>query len=381
MDWNLSEQEVEIRDWARRLTQELIAPHALKHARQKIDIALVKRLSQEGVMTLLVPEALGGMGLTSLQFALVVREISRVCGSVGVSVAVSNMIADVLCREGSAEIHQKFVKALCEGRSPTASFCLTENGSGSDASQMKTSYVRQGDHYVLTGEKIYVTNGAFSEIFLVMARDASVTAAKPKISAFVVERGANGFVLGGEEEKMGLEGSSTIRLSLDQVRVPASSLVGSEGEGFKIAMRALDGGRISVSAQALGLAEAALQVAIDYAKQREAFGQTISQFQGIQWKIADAATQLAAAESLVMRAAFLKDRGQNFTREASQAKVFTTEAAVKVCEDAIQILGGYGYIKEYPVERLFRDVRVTTLYEGTSEIQRMVIARSLLNEV
>ncbi len=364
----------QIREWIQRLVQEKIAPHAFAHSKTKIERRLLDDLNQESLMTLMVPESLGGSGLSSREFSFVIREISKVCGSVGVTVAVTNMVAETLAREGTSEQCAEFLTPLVQGRFPTASFCLTENQSGSDAKALKTSATLVGDHVELSGEKLYVTNGAFSGVFLVMARDGD------GISAFLVPREAKGLLLGKEEDKMGLTGSSTIRLVLDRVRVPLEHRLGAAGEGFKIAMRSLDSGRISVASQALGIAQASLEAGLSYAQEREAFGSKLSEFQALQWKIADSATALAASELLIERAAHLKDSKQPFTREASMAKVFTTEKACRVCEEMLQIHGGYGYIKDYPVERFYRDVRVTTLYEGTSEIQRLVIARDLLKQ-
>lgn len=326
-----------------------------------------------------MPEALGGHGLSAVSYSLVMQELSKICGSVGVTVAVTNMIADVLVREGTAFHHEKFLKRLTSHKARTASFCLTENSAGSDAGSLKTTAKRKGDFFEITGEKIYVTNGAFSDFFLVMARSLDIPGTKG-VSAFLVERESAGLTIGREEEKMGLTGSSTIQMSFEHVKVPASHLLQNEGEGFKIAMRALDGGRISVASQALGISKAALAAGLKYSKEREAFGHPISDFQAIQWKLADAATQIAAAEQLVLKAASMKDQERPFTLEASMAKLYTTEMASRVCEEMLQVHGGYGYIKEYPVERYCRDVRVTSLYEGTSEIQRLVIARELLKE-
>jgi len=244
---------------------------------------------------------------------------------------------------------------------------------------LQTRAVKKGDRYVISGEKIYVTNGAFSNFFLVMAK-TSEDKSPSSISAFLVERDQKGVVIGREEEKMGLSSSSTIRMAFEEVEVSQENRLGPEGDGFKVAMRALDGGRISVSSQALGTASAALEAGIRYSKEREAFERPISDFQAIQWKLANAATDLSAAELLIRRAACLKDAGLPHTKEASMAKLFTTEMAIRHCNEMIQIFGGYGYVKEYPVERYYRDVRVTALYEGTSEIQRLVIARELLKE-
>lgn len=377
MDLTLKPEQKETQEWARALARELVAPHAEKHARSKIDPALLGKLSEAGCMRLLVPETLGGLGLDTVSFALVIKEISKACASVGVSLAVTNMIAEVIVREGNQYHKEKYLSRLVSGESLTASFCLTENGSGSDAGSLLTQARRSKEGFTIHGEKIYVTNGGYSGFFLVMARSSESPGTRG-ISAFLVDRDTPGLVVGGEEEKMGLEGSSTVRVSFENATVTSKDLVGLEGDGFKIAMRALDGGRISVSSQALGIAEAALEAGVRYSKERVAFGRPISDFQAIQWKLAESSTALSAAELLVLKAAFLKDQKRDFTKEASQAKVYTTESAVKVCEDMIQILGGYGYTRDYPVERYFRDVRVTTLYEGTSEIQRLVIARELM---
>jgi alkylation response protein AidB-like acyl-CoA dehydrogenase len=377
MDFQLNDHQLEVQKWARTFAEAELLPLANIHSREKIALSTLENLSKNGFMSLLVPEKLGGHGLDPISFSLAMQELSKVCGSVGVTVAVTNMIADILVREGSPFHHEKFLSRLTSNKALTASFCLTENSAGSDAGSLKTTAKRKGDFFEITGEKIYVTNGAFSDFFLVMARSLAVEGTKG-VSAFLVERNSPGLVIGKEEDKMGLTGSSTIRMSFENVKVPASHLVQAEGEGFKIAMRALDGGRISVASQALGIAKAAFSAGLKYSKEREAFGKTLSDFQAIQWKLADAATQITAAEQMILKAAFLKGCQRPFTLEASMAKLYATEMAIRVCEEMLQIHGGYGYIKEYPVERYCRDVRVTTLYEGTSEIQRKVIAREIL---
>lgn len=379
MNFDLSEDQQQVQEWARKFSREVVAPLSERHRTEKISSDFLKRLSEEGFMSLMVPEDLGGLGLDARSFSLVITELSEACASTGVSVAVTNMIADVLLRECSEEQKEQYIKILSSGESLTASFCLTENSSGSDAAALKTTANKEGDSYVLKGEKIYVTNGAYSNFFLVMARSSDEPGSKG-ISAFLVDRDQDGLVIGKEEEKMGLEGSSTIRMVFEDVKVPESRRVGPEGEGFKIAMRALDGGRISVASQALGISKAALKAGLKYSKEREQFGKAISDFQAIQWKLADCATEWSAAQLLVWRAAALKDQKVSFSRAASMAKLFTTEAAIRICDEMIQVHGGYGYIKEYPVEGLYRDVRVTSLYEGTSEIQRLVIARDLLSK-
>ncbi|MBN8555871.1 MAG: acyl-CoA dehydrogenase family protein [Deltaproteobacteria bacterium] len=398
MDFSLSKEQLEIQEWSRKFFEETIAPLANTHSREKISTTTLEKLSREGFMTMIVPEKFGGLGLDSISLSLALQEISKVCGSVGVTVAVTNMIADILVREGTDAQREKFLSELVSGKSLTASFCLTENSSGSDAGALKTSAKKisekglgeNSEGFEISGEKIYVTNGVFSNFFLVMARSLDLSGTKG-VSAFLVERDRAGVVLGKEEDKMGLTGSSTIRMSFDGVKIPKENLVQAEGEGFKIAMRALDGGRISVASQALGIAKAALKAGVTYAKEREQFGKPIADFQAIQWKIADAATSIAAAEALIMRAASMKNVAAaqknttgasvlSFTLEASMAKLYATEMAMRVCEDMLQIHGGYGYTKDYPIERYCRDVRVTSLYEGTSEIQRHVIAREILGK-
>jgi alkylation response protein AidB-like acyl-CoA dehydrogenase len=379
VDIELSKEQLEIREGARRFAETRIRPHVVAHQNEKINAGLLKELSTQGYMSLVVPESMGGAGLDPISFSLCIMEFAKVCASTSISVAVTNMIAETLARDASPSQREKFLQPLVEGKSDTASFCLTENSSGSDAAALRTKAEKKGSRYVLNGEKIYVTNGAFSDLFLVMAKTSDLPGSKG-ISAFLVSRNQKGLHLGKEEDKMGLSASSTIQLSLENVEVAEEDRLLEEGEGFKIAMRALDSGRISVASQAIGTAKAALAEGIRYVKEREQFGQALSEFQALQWKLADAATRIAAAELLIWRAADMKARGQAFTTEASMAKVFATEAATWVCNEMIQLHGGYGYIKDYPVERFYRDVRVTMLYEGTSEIQRVVIARDLLKE-
>lgn len=376
MEIAFTSEQNEILQWAKRFAEEVVAPEVLRNQSEKISDSLLKRLSDEKFMVLLVPEAEGGSGLDALSFSLVITELAKVCSSTSITVAVTNMIADVLVKCATKAQKEMFLSQLVDGRSWTASFCLTENSSGSDAGSLKTRAEKTGNHYRLNGEKIYVTNGRWSNFFLVMARTGE--AGSKGISAFLVDRNQKGVSIGKEEDKMGLTASSTVQMSFEDVEVAEDRVLLSPGEGFKVAMQALDGGRISVASQALGTALSALAAGISYAKEREQFGKPIAEFQAIQWKLANAATELAASEMLIRRAAWMKSQGQNITREASMAKLFSTEAAIRVCNEMIQVFGGYGYIKEYPVERYYRDVRVTALYEGTSEIQRVVISRELL---
>jgi len=372
----LTPEQNEVKEWAKRFAEDVIAPEVPAHQHQKISDQLLQRLSQEKFMVMLVPESDGGLGLDPLSFSLVITELAKVCSSTSITVAVTNMIADVLVRCATPPQKEKFLGQLVEGKSLTASFCLTENSSGSDAGSLKTRAEKKGNSYFLNGEKIYVTNGRWSNFFLVMARTGE--AGSKGITAFLVDRHQKGVSIGKEEDKMGLSASSTVQMSFEDVELTADQVLLNPGEGFKVAMQALDGGRISVASQALGTAQASLAAGIAYAKEREQFGKPIADFQAIQWKLANAATELAAADLLIRRAAWMKARGEKVTREASMAKLFSTEASIRVCNEMIQIFGGYGYIKEYPVERYYRDVRVTALYEGTSEIQRVVISRELL---
>jgi len=379
MKFELSDDQRAIQKWAKNFAQAVVAPAVSKLSdSDKLPMDLLKKLSTEGFMSLMVPEAKGGAGLDSLSFSLVITELAKICASTSISVAVSNMIADVLVREGQEHHHDKFLSQLLSGESPTASFCLTENSSGSDASALQMTAKKEGDHYCLNGEKIYVTNGAFSNFFLVMARTTTEVKGSKGVSAFLVPRASKGVVIGKEEDKMGLSASSTIRMVFENVMVPESDRLLNDGEGMQVALRALDGGRISVASQALGVARRSLEAGIEYAKLREQFGKSLSEFQAIQWKIANAATELSAAELLIRRAAWLKSQQRPHRLEASMAKLFSTEMAIRLCNEMIQIHGGYGYIKDYPVEKYYRDVRVTSLYEGTSEIQRTVIAKNIL---
>jgi alkylation response protein AidB-like acyl-CoA dehydrogenase len=287
--------------------------------------------------------------------------------------AVTNMVGETIYRFGNEEQRRTYLPRLAGGKGAGA-FALTEPGAGSDAGGLSTFAREEGDGYVLDGSKVFITNGAHACVSIVLA----VTQKSPrKISAFLVEPGTPGFTVGKGERKMGLKGSDTVSLSFEECRVRRSAMLGSPGEGLRIALSALDGGRIGIAAQAIGIARAALSVAAEYAKDRRQFGQSIGDFQAIQWKLADAATEIDAAQLLVYRAAYLKERNVPYSKEASMAKVFSTEAGNRACHAAVQVLGGYGYIRDYPVERHLRDIRVTTIYEGTSEIQRLVISRAL----
>ncbi len=335
-------------------------------------------LAELGLLGMLIPASYGGSETGAVAYAVALAEVAAVCASTGVGMAATNMVGDAINRFGNEEQKRRFLPVLASGPGGGA-FALTEPAAGSNAFGITTAAVSDGETYVLNGTKAFITNGSCANVAIVMA----VTQKEPqkKISAFLVEPGTQGWFTGKPERKMGLKGSNTVTLLLDDCRVPKRNLLGEEGEGFRIAMSALDGGRVGIASQSVGIARAALDAATTYAKERRQFGHPLSEFQAIQWMIADSATELDAAELLALRAAQRQEAGHPFTREASIAKVFATEAAYRACHRAVQIHGGYGTIREYPVERHLRDIKVTTIYEGTSEIQRVIIARDLVREI
>ncbi len=337
----------------------------------------LKRLAELGLLGMLIPESHGGSDAGAVAYAIALAEVAGGCASTGVGMAVANMAGEAIYRFGSEEQKRRFLPLLVSGTEAGA-FALTEPSAGSDAFGISTVAVPDGDTYVLKGSKSFITNGSRAGVAIVMA----VTQKEPKkrISAFLVESETRGISHGKPENKMGLRGSNTVSLSFDDCRVPKRNLLGEEGEGFRIAMKTLDGGRVGIASQSIGIARAAIEAAISYARERRQFGNPIADFQAIQWMIADSATELDAAWLLTLRAAYRKDTGNPFTREASVAKVFASEAGYRACHRAVQIFGGYGYMREYPVERHLRDIKVTSIYEGTSEIQRTVIARDLLGQ-
>ena len=323
-----------------------------------------------------VPEEFGGAEAGAVAYALAMMEIAQGCASTAVTMGVNNMVAEVICRFGTPAQKKRYVPEITSGRFEAVSFGLSEPHSGSDAAALRTSARRDGDSWVINGSKQWITSGDRAGVITVWARTGDPGARG--ISCFLVEGGARGLHVGRHEDKMGLRASTTVSLSFEDVRVPSDALLGAEGKGFAVAMSALEGGRIGIGAQAVGIGTAALEAAIKYARDRRAFGQPIANYQAIRFMLADSATGLDAARLLVVRAAALKEAGKPFTREAAMAKVFAAERGNQACDWAVQIHGGYGYIDEFPVERHYRDVRVTTIYEGTSEIQRHVIAREVL---
>jgi len=325
----------------------------------------------------MIPPEFGGAGLGYVDYVLAIEELSAVDGSMGLTMAAHNSLGtNHIFLAGNEAQKRTFIPRLASGEF-LAAWALTEPGSGSDASSARTSAVKKGDHYVLNGNKTFITNGHYADVLVVIAV-TDKTKGTHGLSAFIVEKDTKGFRAGKKENKLGLRASDTSELIFEDCEIPAENLLGVEGEGFIDAMRVLDGGRISIAALALGIARGALDAALTYVKERRQFGKAIAEFQGIQWKLADMATELDAARLLTQRAAVLKDAGRKVTRESSMAKLFASEVAVRICDEAVQLFGGYGFIKDYPVEKYYRDVKLCTIGEGTSEIQRMVIAREIL---
>jgi len=378
MNLDLTEDQTLIRDTVRELCQREFAPQAANWDRDDaVPPSAIAKIAEIGLLGMNVPEEWGGLGYDSRTVSMVIEEIARVSPSLAIMVSVHNSVgAYPIYAFGTDEQRRKYLPRLTSGA--VGAFSLSEAGSGSDASALRTMARREGDHYVLTGEKNWVTNGHHTWTFLVMARTGEPG---PKgISAFIIENEQKGLTIGKSEDKMGLRGSDTVTLAFDGARVPASQRLGPEGEGFKIALKSLDAGRIGVASQALGVMTAAFHEAARYAQQRQAWGAPIAKLQAIQFKLAEMERRVQAARLLIQKAAWLKDTGQDFIRAASMAKLYATEAATWVTHQAIQVHGGYGYVKEYAVERYYRDARVMEIYEGTSEIQRLVIARSLLKD-
>ncbi len=377
MRFALSDEQLQIRDTARALARDRFAPRAARVDEEgAFPEENLRILAELGFLGMLYPAKYGGSEAGAFAYALALREVAGGCASTAVSMAVSNMVGETIHRFGTEEQRRRFLPGLSSGASGPGAFALTEPQAGSDASGLATSAVRDGDGYVLNGSKVFITNGSRAGVTIVIA--VTENSPRKRFGAFLVEPGTEGFSVGKKERKLGLCGSDTVSLSFDDCRIPGTARLGAEGEGFRIALSALDGGRIGIASQAIGIASAALETALSYGKERKQFGQPIAEFQAIQEMLADSATEVDAAALLVHRAAWRKEQGKPFTRDASQAKVFATEAAYRACHRATQILGGYGYVREYPVERHLRDVKVTTIYEGTSEIQRLVISRDLL---
>ncbi len=364
----------EIRDFAARE----IAPNVSRwDEASEFPADVVKQLGQMGLLGIIFPTELGGAGLGYVDYMLAIEELSAVDGSIGIIVAAHNSLCtNHIFLAGNEAQRRKYIPKLASGEWLGA-WGLTEPGSGSDAAGARTAAVRQGDHWILNGNKTFITNGHYADVSVVIAV-TDKSQGTHGLSAFIVEKGTPGFRPGKKENKLGLRASDTSELIFEDCAIPAENLLGELGEGFVDAMRTLDGGRISIAALALGIGRGALDASVKYVKQRRQFGKAIAEFQGIQWKLADMATELDAARLLTLRAAVLKDAGRRVTQESAMAKLYASEVAVRICDEAVQLHGGYGFIKDYPVEKFYRDVKLCTIGEGTSEIQRMVIGREIL---
>jgi len=375
--FDLTEAQALVRNTARDYAQKTLAPIAAQLDREaRFPREQLAELAELGLMGVNVPEQYGGAAAGAVAYALAMMEIAQGCASTAVTMAVNNLVAETIVRFGTEEQKKRYVPEITSGRFVAASFGLSEPHAGSDAGALRTTARRDGAEYVIDGSKQWITSGDRAGVIIVWARTGEP--GTRGISAFLVEGGSKGLHVGRHEDKMGLRASSTVSLAFEDLRVPESAMLGQLGRGFPIALSGLDSGRVGIACQAIGIGTAALDAATRYAKDRRAFGQPIAENQAIRFMLADAATELDAARLLALRAAALKEAGKRFTREGSMAKVFATEKANKACDIAVQVHGGYGYIDEFPVERHYRDARITTIYEGSSEIQRIVIARYVL---
>jgi butyryl-CoA dehydrogenase len=380
MSFELSEEQKMIRAMVREFARTEILPTAAERDKTKeFPRENLRKMGELGLMGMNVPAEYNGAGVDTVSYSVALQEIAYACASTAVIMSVHNSVAcGPIYRFGSDYLKETYLKPLAAGKM-IGSFAVTEPGAGSDPAGQKTRAVKDGNSYAINGNKVLITTGKNSNVTVITAYTSKEKKHRG-ISAFVVEKGTPGFTVGKEEEKMGLCASDTVELIFEDCRVPRENLLGKEGDGFVIAMASLDGGRIGIASQSVGLAQACLDAAVAYAKERIQFGRPIAQFQAIRWMIADMATEIEAARLLTFNAAAMRDRGENFSAAASMAKVFASEMANQVAYRALQIHGGYGYIKDFPVERYYRDARVLTLYEGTSEIQRTVISNHLLGK-
>jgi len=380
MSFQLTEDQLIIQTMVRDFSRNVVRPTAMKRDQTKeFPAENLKQMGELGLMGMMIPPEYNGAGTDTVAYVLALSEIAYSCASTAVVMSVQNsIVCESIYRFGTDDQKERFLKPLAAGEIIGA-FALTEPNAGSDPVSQKTNAVRDGDFYILNGTKRFITSGKNSGVVIVTA----VTDESKRhrgISTFLVKKETPGFIVGNMENKMGLRASDTTDLIFKDCRVPAKDMLGKEGEGFRIAMTGIDGGRIGIAAQSVGVAQAALDAAVQYSKEREQFGQPISKFQGLRWMIADMATEIEAARQLMFSAAAMKDRGEKYTAQASMAKLFASEMVNRVTAKALQIHGGYGYIKEYPVERFYRDARVFTIYEGTSEIQRIVISNHILKD-
>jgi alkylation response protein AidB-like acyl-CoA dehydrogenase len=380
MHFQLTEEHEMIRQAARDFAQQELLPGVIERDdKQEFPAAQVKKMGELGFMGMMVDPKYGGGGMDTISYVLAMEEISKIDASASVVMSVNNsLVCWGLEKYGTEAQKQKFLVPLAKGEIIGA-FCLSEPEAGSDATSQKTTAIDKGDHYLLNGTKNWITNGSSASVYLVMAQ-TDVEKGHRGINCIIVERGMPGFVVGKKEDKMGIRGSDTHSLMFTDVKVPKENRLGEDGSGFKFAMQVLSGGRIGIAAQALGIASGALELSTQYAKERKSFGKTIGQHQAIAFKLADMATEIEAARLLCLKAAWMKDQKLNFDRASAMAKLFASTIAMKTTTEAVQVHGGYGYVKEYHVERLMRDAKITQIYEGTSEIQKIVISRDLLRD-
>ncbi|MEZ5977831.1 MAG: acyl-CoA dehydrogenase family protein [Planctomycetota bacterium] len=379
MEFRLSEEQEMVRAMAREFAEKELVPLAAKHdAQEDIDRSVFEKMGELGLWGLTIPEDFGGSGLDNRALCSVLIEINRACASTGVTLSVHNsLVGAPISRHGTPAQKSEGLPKLATGE-VLGSYCLTEANAGSDAAGLETQAVADGDHYVLNGTKLWVTSGAWAGVYIVYARTDNTVAKAKGITAFVVPRDSKGLRVGKHEKKTGIRGSCSVELVLEDVRVPATSVLGSLNRGFPLALETLDGGRIGIAAQSIGIARACLEAAVKYAGEREQFGQPIGNFQAIQWKLADMSAAIDAAELMTYKAAWMRDNGMPCTRESAQAKLLASKAANFAADECLQIHGGAGYTDHFQVERLFRDARITEIYEGATDIQRLVIARNLM---
>ena len=379
MNLQFTEEQLMMRDMVRDFAQNEIAPFIERMEEGEFPREILAKMGELGLMGITAPEELGGSNMDFTSYIIAINELSKVSAVVGVILSVHTSVGtNPIIYFGNEEQKQKYVPKLASGEYLGA-FCLTEPNAGSDAGSLKSKAIRDGNDYIINGSKVFITNGGEADVYVVFAV-TDATKGSRGISAFIVEKDTEGLIIGKNEEKMGLHGSRTVQLTFENMRIPEENLLGKEGEGFKIAMANLDVGRIGIAAQSLGIAEAALEAATNYAKERVQFGKPIVAQQGVGFKLADMATAVEASKLLVYRAANLRSEGKPCGQEASMAKLFASKTAVETAIEAIQVFGGYGYTKDYPVERYFRDAKVTEIYEGTSEIQRLVIGKHMLTD-
>jgi alkylation response protein AidB-like acyl-CoA dehydrogenase len=379
MIFELTEEQIAVRDAARDFAQNVLKPGVIERdTEQRFPKDEIKQLGELGFMGMMVDEKYGGSGMDTVSYVLAMEELSKIDASASVCVSVNNsLVCWGLEKFGTEEQKQKYLVPLAKGEIIGA-FCLSEPEAGSDATSQRTTAEDKGDHYLLNGTKNWITNGNSASVYLVMAQTHPEKGHKG-INCLIVERDMEGFIVGAKEDKLGIRGSDTHTLMFQDVKVPKENRIGEDGFGFKFAMKTLSGGRIGIAAQALGIASGAYELALAYSKERAAFGKPIHQHQAIAFKLADMATEIEAARLLCFKAAQLKDRGENFDLASSMAKLFASRVAMETTVEAVQVHGGYGYVKEYHVERLMRDAKITQIYEGTSEVQKIVISRSVLN--